>query len=126
MAYAQYDTGKNENVTSKRETAGMICGVRLHIFHLKQEALRATADTNSIQCGVDLAPCVDLRTSFEIAADFFYVMAQLSHYAMKHHHPVRKCPLQVYQLSRSSESTHFLFLCRDVALFDSTRVPNSF
>ena len=35
-------------------------------------------------------------------------------------------PLQVCQLSRSSESTHFLFLRRDVALFDSTRAPDSF
>ena len=31
------------------------------------------------------------------------------------------CPLQVCQLSRSSESTHFLHLRRDVALFVSTR-----
>ena len=36
------------------------------------------------------------------------------------------CPLQVCQLSRSSESTHFLFVRRDVALFDSTRAPDSF
>ena len=36
------------------------------------------------------------------------------------------CSLQVCQLSRSSESTHFLFLRRDVALFDSTRAPDSF
>ena len=34
--------------------------------------------------------------------------------------------LQVCQLSRSSGSTHFLFLRRDVALFDSTRAPDSF
>ena len=37
-----------------------------------------------------------------------------------------ECPLQVYQLSRSSESTHFLCIRRDVALFDSTRAPDSF
>ena len=39
-----------------------------------------------------------------------------------------ECPLQVCQLSRSSESTcsHFIFLGRDVALFDSTRAPDSF
>ena len=37
-----------------------------------------------------------------------------------------ECPLQVCQLSRSSESTHFLFLRRDVVLFDSTRAPDSF
>ena len=37
-----------------------------------------------------------------------------------------ECPLQVCQLSRSSESTHFFFLRRDVALFDSTRCPDSF
>ena len=37
-----------------------------------------------------------------------------------------ECPLQVYQLGRSSESTHFLCLRRDVALFDSTRAPDSF
>ena len=37
-----------------------------------------------------------------------------------------ECPLQVCQLSRSSESTHFLCLRRDVALFDSTRAPDSF
>ena len=36
------------------------------------------------------------------------------------------CPLQVCQLSRSSESTHFHFLRRDVALFDSTRAPDGF
>ena len=35
-------------------------------------------------------------------------------------------PLQVCQLSRSSESTHFLFLRRDVALFDFTRAQDSF
>ena len=34
------------------------------------------------------------------------------------------CPLQVCQLSRSSESTHFRSLRRDVALFDSTRAPD--
>ena len=34
-----------------------------------------------------------------------------------------ECPLQVCQLSRSSESTHSLSLRRDVALFDSTRAP---
>ena len=34
-----------------------------------------------------------------------------------------ECPLQVCQLSRSSESTHFLLLRGDVALFDSTRAP---
>ena len=32
-----------------------------------------------------------------------------------------ECPLQVCQLSRSSESTHFRFLRRDVVLFVSTR-----
>ena len=37
-----------------------------------------------------------------------------------------ECPLQDCQLSRSSESTHFLRLRRDVALFDSTRAPDSF
>ena len=37
-----------------------------------------------------------------------------------------ECPLQVCKLSRSSESTHFLFLRRDVALLDSTRAPDSF
>ena len=37
-----------------------------------------------------------------------------------------ECPLQVCQLSGSSESTHFLFLRRDVALFDSTRAPDGF
>ena len=37
-----------------------------------------------------------------------------------------ECPLQVYQLSRSSERTHFIFLRRDVALFDSTGAPDSF
>ena len=37
-----------------------------------------------------------------------------------------ECPLQVCQLSRSSESTHFLCLRRDVALFDPTRAPDSF
>ena len=37
-----------------------------------------------------------------------------------------ECPLQVCQLSRSSDSTHFLCLRRDVALFDSTRAPDSF
>ena len=37
-----------------------------------------------------------------------------------------ECPLQVCQLSRSSESTHFIFLGRDVALSDSTRAPDSF
>ena len=34
--------------------------------------------------------------------------------------------LQVCPLSRSSESTHFLGLRRDVALLDSTRVPDDF
>ena len=34
-------------------------------------------------------------------------------------------PLQVCQLSRFSESTHFRFLRRDVALFVSTRAPDS-
>ena len=37
-----------------------------------------------------------------------------------------ECPLQVCQLSRSSESTHFVCLRRDVALPDSTRVPDDF
>ena len=37
-----------------------------------------------------------------------------------------ECPLQVCQLSRSSESTHFLLLRRDVDLFDCTRAPDSF
>ena len=37
-----------------------------------------------------------------------------------------ECPLQVCQLSRSSESTHFRFLRRDVALFVSTRARDSF
>ena len=37
-----------------------------------------------------------------------------------------ECSLQVCQLSRSSESTHFLCLRRDVALFDSTGAPDSF
>ena len=37
-----------------------------------------------------------------------------------------ECPLQVCQLSRSSESTHFLCLRRYVALFDSTRAPDGF
>ena len=37
-----------------------------------------------------------------------------------------ECPLQVCQLSRSSESTHFLCLRRDVALFDFTRARDSF
>ena len=37
-----------------------------------------------------------------------------------------ECPLQVCQLSRSSESTQLLCLRRDVALFDSTRAPDSF
>ena len=37
-----------------------------------------------------------------------------------------ECPLQVCQLSRSSESTRFLCLRRNVALFDSTRAPDSF
>ena len=37
-----------------------------------------------------------------------------------------ECPLQICQLSRSSESTHFLSLRRDVALFDSTRAPDGF
>ena len=37
-----------------------------------------------------------------------------------------ECPLQVCQLSRSSESTPFIFLRRDVAFFDSTRAPDSF
>ena len=36
------------------------------------------------------------------------------------------CLLQVCQLSRSSESTHFICLRRDVALFDSTRAPDGF
>ena len=38
----------------------------------------------------------------------------------------RVCPLQVCHLSRSSESTHFLSLRRDVALFDITRAPDGF
>ena len=37
-----------------------------------------------------------------------------------------ECPLQVCQLSRSSESTHFLSLRRDVAVFDSTMAPDGF
>ena len=37
-----------------------------------------------------------------------------------------ECPLQVCQLSWSSESTHFLCLRRDVALFDSTKAPDRF
>ena len=38
-----------------------------------------------------------------------------------------KCPLQVFQLSRSSESTHFISLLRrDVALLGSTRAPDGF
>ena len=37
-----------------------------------------------------------------------------------------ECPLQVCQLSRSSKSTHFFCLRRDVALFDSTRAPDGF
>ena len=37
-----------------------------------------------------------------------------------------ECPLQLCQLSRSSESTQFLCLRRDVALFDSTRAPDVF
>ena len=37
-----------------------------------------------------------------------------------------ECPLQVCQLSRSSESTQFLSLRRDVALVDSTRAPDGF
>ena len=37
-----------------------------------------------------------------------------------------ECPLQVCQLSRSSESTLFLFLRRDAAIFYSTRAPDSF
>ena len=37
-----------------------------------------------------------------------------------------ECPLQVCQLSRSSESTHFRSLRRDVALFVSTKVRDSF
>ena len=37
-----------------------------------------------------------------------------------------ECPLQVCQLSRSTENTHFLSLRRDVDLFDSTRAPDSF
>ena len=35
-----------------------------------------------------------------------------------------ECPLQVCQLGRSSERTHFLSLRRDVALFVSTRAPD--
>ena len=35
-------------------------------------------------------------------------------------------PLQACQLSKSSESAHFLFLRRDAALSDSTRAPDSF
>ena len=35
-----------------------------------------------------------------------------------------ECLLQVCQLSRSSESTHFLSFRRDVALFDSSRGPD--
>ena len=37
-----------------------------------------------------------------------------------------ECSLQACQLSRSSVSTHFLSLRRDVALFDSTRAPDGF
>ena len=37
-----------------------------------------------------------------------------------------ECPLQVCQLSRSSESTHFLSLRRDVASFGSIRAPDGF
>ena len=37
-----------------------------------------------------------------------------------------ECPLQVCRMSRSSESTHFLCLRTDVALFDSTRAPDGF
>ena len=37
-----------------------------------------------------------------------------------------ECAVQVCQLSRSSESTHFLCLRRDVTLFDSTRAPDDF
>ena len=37
-----------------------------------------------------------------------------------------ECPLQVCQLSRPSESTHFPSLRRDVALLDSTRAPDDF
>ena len=37
-----------------------------------------------------------------------------------------ECPLQVCQLSRSTESTHFLSLRREVAYFDSTRAPDGF
>ena len=37
-----------------------------------------------------------------------------------------ECLLQVCQLSRSSESTHFLSLRRDVTLFNSTRAPDGF
>ena len=35
-------------------------------------------------------------------------------------------PLQVCELRRSSESTHFRSLRRDVALLDSTRAPDGF
>ena len=38
-----------------------------------------------------------------------------------------ECPLQVCQLSRSSESTrNFLYLRRDVTFFNSTRAPDGF
>ena len=37
-----------------------------------------------------------------------------------------ECPLQVCQLIRSLERTHFLNLRRDAALFDSTRAPDGF
>ena len=37
-----------------------------------------------------------------------------------------ECPLQVCQLSKSSESTQFRSLRRNVALFDSTRAPDLF
>ena len=37
-----------------------------------------------------------------------------------------ECPPQVCHLSRSSESTHFLCLRRDVALFDSIKALDGF
>ena len=37
-----------------------------------------------------------------------------------------ECPLQVCQLSRSSESTHVFDLKRDVASLDSARAPDDF
>ena len=59
-------------------------------------------------------------------ASFFFFLSCGRHHSVRVLDRDTECPPQVCQLSRSSDSTHFLNLRRDAALFDSIRAPDGF